>query len=99
MLLAPHAAAALTEDGPRPGRRDSGRWNVLWRPPLWLLAQTQVPVRHHPRARGKTKYGISNRLFRGLRDVFAVRWMQPPNRLANALLRVFLYHQPSARGG
>jgi glycosyltransferase involved in cell wall biosynthesis len=36
----------------------------------------QVPVRHHPRTRGETKYGIRNRLFRGLRDIFAVRWMQ-----------------------
>jgi len=36
----------------------------------------QIPVRHHPRTRGKTKYGIGNRLFRGLRDIFAVRWMQ-----------------------
>jgi glycosyltransferase involved in cell wall biosynthesis len=36
----------------------------------------QIPVRHHPRTRGRTKYGISNRLFRGLRDIFAVRWMQ-----------------------
>ena len=36
----------------------------------------QIPVRHHPRTRGKTKYGIRNRLLRGLRDIFAVRWMQ-----------------------
>jgi glycosyltransferase involved in cell wall biosynthesis len=36
----------------------------------------EIPVQHHPRARGKTKYGIGNRLFRGLRDIFAVRWMQ-----------------------
>jgi len=36
----------------------------------------EIPVRHHPRTRGKTKYGIGNRLFRGLRDIFAVRWMQ-----------------------
>ena len=36
----------------------------------------EIPVRHHPRTRGKTKYGIRNRLLRGLRDIFAVRWMQ-----------------------
>ncbi len=36
----------------------------------------QIPVRHHPRTRGETKYGIRNRLFRGLRDIFAVRWMR-----------------------
>ncbi|MFW6108794.1 MAG: glycosyltransferase, partial [bacterium] len=37
---------------------------------------TEVPVRHHPRTRGQAKYGVWNRLFRGLRDIFAVRWMQ-----------------------
>ncbi len=36
----------------------------------------EVPVSHRPRLRGKNKYGIGNRLFRGLRDLFAVRWMQ-----------------------
>jgi len=36
----------------------------------------EIPVRHRRRTRGKTKYGIRNRLFRGLRDIFAVRWMQ-----------------------
>lgn len=39
----------------------------------------QIPVRHHPRTRGVTKYGVWNRLFRGLRDIFAVRWMQSRN--------------------
>jgi len=37
---------------------------------------TEVPVNHRPRLRGKSKYGVWNRLFRGLRDCFAVRWMQ-----------------------
>ena len=36
----------------------------------------EIPVSHRPRTRGKTKYGVWNRLFRGLRDIFAVRWMQ-----------------------
>ena len=36
----------------------------------------EVPVRHRPRLRGRSKYGISNRLFAGLVDVFAVRWMK-----------------------
>ncbi len=36
----------------------------------------EVPVNHRPRKGGRTKYGIRNRLFRGLRDLFAVRWMQ-----------------------
>jgi len=37
---------------------------------------TEMPVRHRPRVRGKTKYGVWNRAFRGLLDLFAVRWMQ-----------------------
>ncbi|MFP4058683.1 MAG: glycosyltransferase family 2 protein [Candidatus Brocadiia bacterium] len=39
----------------------------------------EVPVRHRPRLHGKTKYGVWNRLFRGLRDIFAVRWMRSRN--------------------
>lgn len=37
---------------------------------------TQVPVNHRPRMRGKAKYGIGNRLFKSIRDLLAVRWMQ-----------------------
>jgi dolichol-phosphate mannosyltransferase len=37
---------------------------------------TEVPVRHYPRAHGQSKYGIGNRLFRGLYDLIAVKWMQ-----------------------
>jgi len=37
---------------------------------------TEMPVRHRPRLRGKTKYGVWNRAIRGLLDLFAVRWMQ-----------------------
>ncbi len=37
---------------------------------------TQVPVNHRPRLHGQAKYGIGNRLWRGLADLFAVRWMQ-----------------------
>jgi dolichol-phosphate mannosyltransferase len=37
---------------------------------------TEVPVRHHPRTRGTSKYGVGNRLFKGLYDLLAVRWMQ-----------------------
>lgn len=35
----------------------------------------QLPVNHRPRTRGKSKYGVRNRLFRGLRDLYAVQWM------------------------
>ena len=36
----------------------------------------ELPVAHRPRRHGRSKYGIANRLFVGLADVFAVRWMQ-----------------------
>jgi dolichol-phosphate mannosyltransferase len=37
---------------------------------------TEVPVRHYPRVHGVSKYGVGNRLFKGLYDLMAVRWMQ-----------------------
>jgi len=36
----------------------------------------EIPVQHRPRRHGRSKYGIGNRLFVGIVDVFAVRWMQ-----------------------
>lgn len=36
----------------------------------------ELPVRHRPRLHGRSKYGIHNRLWAGLADLFAVRWMQ-----------------------
>jgi glycosyltransferase involved in cell wall biosynthesis len=36
----------------------------------------EVPVSHRMRRHGVSKYGISNRLFVGIVDVFAVRWMK-----------------------
>jgi len=33
------------------------------------------PVSHHPRIAGTSKYGVMNRAFRALKDLFAVRWM------------------------
>jgi glycosyltransferase involved in cell wall biosynthesis len=34
----------------------------------------QLPVRHHPRVAGVSKYGVWNRLGRGIRDLIMVRW-------------------------
>jgi glycosyltransferase involved in cell wall biosynthesis len=34
------------------------------------------PVSHRPRVAGKSKYGVMNRAFRALKDLFAVRWMR-----------------------
>lgn len=36
----------------------------------------QVPVRHHPRQHGRSKYNTRNRAWRALLDLLAVRWMQ-----------------------
>jgi glycosyltransferase involved in cell wall biosynthesis len=58
---------------------------------------TQVPVSHHPRLHGKTKYGTWGRLTKGLGDVWAVRWMKK-NRLSfEADLEVLESAAPEAR--
>jgi glycosyltransferase involved in cell wall biosynthesis len=36
----------------------------------------EVPVRHHERHSGTSKYGIKNRMWSGLADCLAVRWMR-----------------------
>jgi len=36
----------------------------------------QVPVCHHPRQHGQSKYNVRNRAWRALMDLLAVRWMQ-----------------------
>jgi glycosyltransferase involved in cell wall biosynthesis len=36
----------------------------------------EVPVGHRPRRFGRTKYGVNNRLWRGIADCVAVRWMK-----------------------
>jgi dolichol-phosphate mannosyltransferase len=43
---------------------------------MYGFTVTEVLVQHLPRAHGTSKYGIGNRLFAGLYDLFAVRWMQ-----------------------
>ncbi|MDH5562567.1 MAG: glycosyltransferase family 2 protein [Nitrospirota bacterium] len=43
---------------------------------MYGFTVTEVPVQHYPRAHGLSKYGVGNRLFVGLYDLFAVRWMQ-----------------------
>jgi dolichol-phosphate mannosyltransferase len=35
-----------------------------------------VPVNHRPRRRGKSKYGIFDRLGAGIIDLFGVMWLQ-----------------------
>ena len=36
----------------------------------------EVPLAHRPRRHGTSKYGVSNRLWRGLRDLVGVAWLK-----------------------
>lgn len=36
----------------------------------------ELPVAHHPRRAGQSKYGIRNRAWRAFKDLLAVRWMR-----------------------
>jgi dolichol-phosphate mannosyltransferase len=43
----------------------------------WLGGRVvEVDVNHRPRAAGTAKYGIGNRVWKGLRDCFAMRWLR-----------------------
>ena len=51
-------------------------------PALFLNAGAEVisvPVRHRPRTRGVSKYGLWNRLWVGIVDLFGVRWLMRRN--------------------
>jgi dolichol-phosphate mannosyltransferase len=37
---------------------------------------TEILVNHRPRTRGTSKYGVGNRLWRGIVDCFAMRWFR-----------------------
>ncbi|MDR2238979.1 MAG: glycosyltransferase family 2 protein [Zoogloeaceae bacterium] len=49
----------------------------------------EFPVNHRPRLRGVSKYGVHNRLWRGIRDCFGVRWFSaravPAERVENEI--------------
>lgn len=56
------------------------RFNHMHRflPALYQRAGARVisvPVRHRPRTRGASKYGLHNRLWVGIVDLFGVRWL------------------------
>ncbi|MDH5316430.1 MAG: dolichol-phosphate mannosyltransferase, partial [Gemmatimonadota bacterium] len=44
-----------------------------------------VPVRHRPRERGRSHYGVHNRLWVGLVDLAGVIWLRRRTRLTEAL--------------
>ncbi len=41
----------------------------------------EIPVNHRQREAGRSKYGVCNRAFSGLRDLFGVRWLRSRNRV------------------
>ncbi|MBN2307417.1 MAG: glycosyltransferase family 2 protein [Candidatus Hydrogenedentes bacterium] len=40
------------------------------------LTIAECPVSHHPRVHGRSKYGINNRLWRGIYDLIGVAWLR-----------------------
>jgi len=54
-----------------------------------------VPVRHRPRLRGRSHYGVRNRLWVGIVDICGVIWLRRRMRLAD----VQEQPQPSATSG
>ena len=40
------------------------------------LSIVETPVNHHPRHAGVSKYGINNRLWRGIYDLLGVTWLR-----------------------
>lgn len=40
------------------------------------LTIVEIPVSHHPRVHGTSKYGIGNRLWRGIYDLIGVTWLK-----------------------
>ncbi len=52
----------------------------------------EMPVNHRPRKFGKTKYGINNRMWVGIMDTLAVRWMQ--SRVLSADIEYASFLQP-----
>jgi len=50
----------------------------------------EVPVAHRPRRAGQSKYGIANRMFRGIHDLFGVAWLR--SRLLTHRVREVIRH-------
>ena len=83
-MLRPRASSPLSVHGP------SARTCAF---PTLLRIEgydvVQLPVNHRPRRAGRSKYGISNRVFSSFADLLAVRWMKK-RRLGYKVVR----HEP-----
>jgi len=55
---------------------------------------SSVPVRHRPRLRGRSHYGVSNRLWVGLVDVAGVAWLR--RRMQQITVEVLADHEQRA---
>jgi len=49
----------------------------------------EIPVNHRRRHSGKSKYGINDRLWRGIRDCFAMRWYRA-RQVKNSRVKVLI---------
>ena len=58
---------------------------------------TEIPISHHPRLTGHSHYGVLNRLFITVSDLFAVRWMQ--KRMFRYEVREQINFPPGAASG
>ena len=63
----------------RPALREIPVFNGMHRfMPTLLRGQgytvVETTVNHRERTRGVSKYGVNNRLWRGIRDCFGIRW-------------------------
>lgn len=54
----------------------------------------EVPINHRPRVAGVSKYGLHNRLWRGIADLFAIAWYQ--KRRIDEIPYIELREQPNA---
>lgn len=48
----------------------------------------ELPVSHHPRVLGRSKYGIRNRALRGFVDLLAVRWLRSRTLRTSGVQRI-----------
>ncbi len=93
-VTAPRTRAAASSSMHRATFMRLPWFNHMYRflPALYQRAGARVvsvPVRHRPRTRGVSKYGLSNRLWVGIVDLFGVRWLilrnSPPIRIRESL--------------
>ncbi|MGD9486959.1 MAG: glycosyltransferase family 2 protein [Calditrichaceae bacterium] len=61
------------------------------------FTMSDISVNHRPRIHGKTKYGINNRLWVGIADTLAVRWMQ--SRFVSSKIKYSVFNGRKMKNG